>query len=296
MSEAASAKPDLAPKRGTNGMGLALHRLGQEPLGVVGLVLVCLVVLAVVFAPLLTPYSPDALSVPDRFLSPSPEHLFGTDHLGRDLFTRMLYGGRVALLVALTATGLSLVFGIALGLLAGYSPQWIDSVLLVVFDTVKSFPVVMLALALVSLFGASVQAIIVIVVLVNAPAYARIVRTQTLGLRTAEFILAERAMGAGMFRILGGHILPNVLGPVVILASMDIPVIIGIEAGMSFLGLGLPPSIPSWGTILNDGFSYIRDTPWLAIAGGLPIVIATLGFTFLGESLRNIFDPRGRAK
>ena len=137
---------------------------------------------------------------------------------------------------------------------------------------------------------------IIIVVLVNAPGYARVVRTQTLALKSSEFITAERAMGAGLFRILFHHIFPNVIGPVLILASMDIPVVIGIEAGLSFLGLGMPPSVPSWGSILNDGFSYIRDTPWPAVAGGLPIILATLGFTFLGEALRDIFDPRSKSR
>lgn len=272
------------------------YHLTREPLGIAGLVLVTLVILAVIFAPLLTSYEPGAIVIRDRFASPGVEHFFGTDHLGRDLFSRMLYGGRAALLVALSATALSLVVGVFLGLVSGYAPQWVDNILLVIFDTIKSFPTVMLALAYVSLFGASAEAIIIIVVLVNAPGYARIVRTQTLSLRSSEFIIAERSMGAGSLRILLMHILPNVIGPVLILASMDIPVVIGIEAGMSFLGLGMPPSIPSWGSILNDGFSYIRETPWPAIAGGVPIIVATLGFTFLGEALRDIFDPRSKSR
>lgn len=272
------------------------YHLAGEPLGIAGFVLVAVVVLAVIFAPYLSAYEPGAISIRERFANPGLTHLLGTDHLGRDLFSRMLYGGRAALLVALSATAISLVIGIVLGLISGYAPQWLDNILLIVFDTIKSFPTVMLALAYVSLFGASAEAIITIVVLVSAPAYARIVRTQTLSLRSSEFIIAERSMGAGSLRILFIHILPNVIGPVLILASMDIPVVIGIEAGMSFLGLGMPPSIPSWGSMLNDGFTYIRETPWPAIAGGLPIIIATLGFTFLGEAMRDIFDPRSKSR
>jgi peptide/nickel transport system permease protein len=272
------------------------YRLMREPLGIFGFGLVLLVVLAVVFAPLLTHYNPAGIAISNRFLPPGADHWLGADQLGRDLFTRMLYGGRAALLVALSSTALSLLVGVLLGLVAGYGPQAVDGTLIVLLDTVKSFPTAMLALAFVSLFGPSVQAIIIIVVLVNAPGYARIVRTQTLALKTSEFIMAERAMGAGIIRILYSHIFPNVIGPVLILASMDIPVVIGIEAGMSFLGLGMPPSVPSWGSILNDGFAYIRESPWPAVAGGLPIIIATLGFTFLGEALRDIFDPRSKSK
>lgn len=272
------------------------YNLAGEPLGIAGFILVAVVVLAVIFAPYLSAYEPGAISIRVRFDSPGMNHMLGTDHLGRDLFARMLYGGRAALLVALSATTISLIIGIILGLISGYAPQWLDNILLIVFDTIKSFPTVMLALAYVSLFGASAEAIITIVVLVSAPAYARIVRTQTLSLKSSEFIIAERSMGAGSIRILFIHILPNVIGPVLILASMDIPVVIGIEAGMSFLGLGLPPSIPSWGSMLNDGFTYIRETPWPAIAGGLPIIVATLGFTFLGEAMRDIFDPRSKSK
>jgi peptide/nickel transport system permease protein len=132
----------------------------------------------------------------------------------------------------------------------------------------------------------------VVVVLVNVPGYARIIRTQTIALKSSEFVTAAQSMGASSARILRVHILPNVIGPLVILASMDIPVVIAIEAGMSFLGLGVRPPTPSWGSILNDGFANIRETPWIAIAGGLPIIVTTLGFTFLGETLRDVFDPR----
>ena len=164
--------------------------------------------------------------------------------------------------------------------------------MLLVFDSIKSFPTVMLALALVTLFGPSLTAVVVVVVLVNTPGYARIIRTQTLDLKESEFVTAAQSMGAGTARILRVHIMPIVIGPLLILASMDIPVVSAIEAGMSFLGLGVRPPTPSWGAILNDGFTAIRDTAWIAIAGGLPIILTTLGFTFLGETMRDVFDPR----
>jgi len=263
-----------------------------EPLGVLGVFLVLLVIGGAVFADLIASADPNKIAPRDRFLPPSMGHLMGTDQLGRDLFARVLHGGQIALSVALFATAASLAIGIVLGLIAGYGPRWLDNVMILVFDALKSFPTVMLALALVTLFGPSLTAVVVVVVLVNVPGYARIIRTQTLALKSAEFVTAAQSMGASAGRILRVHILPNVIGPLLILASMDIPVVIAIEAGMSFLGLGVRPPTPSWGAILNDGFTAIRDTPWIAVAGGLPIVLTTLGFTFLGETLRDVFDPR----
>lgn len=270
----------------------ALRRVLREPLGAIGLALVVLMIGGAVFADWLAVFDPIRIAPRDRFLPPSTERLLGTDQLGRDLFARVLHGGRIALFVALLSTAVSLALGIVLGLLAGYGPRWLDNLLILLFDSIKSFPTVMLALALVTLAGPSLTAVIVVVVLVNTPGYARIIRTQTLALKSAEFVDAAQSMGAGMARILRVHVLPNVIGPLLILASMDIPVVIAIEAGMSFLGLGVRPPAPSWGAILNDGFSAIRDTPWIAVAGGLPIILATLGFTFLGETLRDVFDPR----
>jgi len=261
-------------------------------LGVFGLALVLLVIFGAIFANFLTGWDPTQINPRARFSDPSGEHLLGTDQLGRDLFARVLHGGRIALYVALVSTGISLVLGIILGLIAGYGPRWLDNLLILLFDAMKSFPTVMLALALVTLTGPSLSAVILVVILVNVPGYARIVRTQTIAIKNSEFVTAAQSMGASTARVLRVHIMPNVIGPLVILASMDIPVVIAIEAGMSFLGLGVRPPTPSWGSILNDGFTQIRETPWIAIAGGLPIIITTLGFTFLGETLRDVFDPR----
>ncbi len=271
-----------------------LLRVLREPLGAFGLALVVLVVFGAVFADFLTSYNPTRLNLPERFADPSVTHLLGTDQLGRDLFTRVLYGARIALWVAIVSIALSLVGGLILGMLAGYGPRWLDSLLILVFDAIRSFPTVMFALALVTLIGPSLGAVVLVVVIATLPAYARIVRTQTLSLKASEFVLSARSVGAPMWRILALHIMPNLIGPLLILVSMDIPVVITIEAGMSFLGLGVRPPTPSWGSILNDGFTNIRESPWPAIAGGLPIIVATLGFTFLGETLRDTFDPRLR--
>ncbi len=270
----------------------ALRRIMAEPLGAFGAIRVVSMIPGYALADRRTSSEPTKISPRDRFQGASWNHLLGTDQLGRDLFSRVLHGGRIALSVALFSTAASLMIGIVLGLIAGYGPRWLDNLMLLVFDSIKSFPTVMLALALVTLFGPSLTAVVVVVVLVNTPGYARIIRTQTLALKESEFVTAAQSMGAGTARILRVHIMPNVIGPLLILASMDIPVVIAIEAGMSFLGLGVRPPTPSWGAILNDGFTAIRDTAWIAIAGGLPIILTTLGFTFLGETMRDVFDPR----
>ena len=294
MSDRVLADIAPAPRRAASGTGAVLRRLLSEPLGLFGLSLVVLVVLGAVFADQLTPYDPIKMVVRDRFQPPSLEHLLGTDHLGRDLLSRVLHGGRIALGLAISATAASLLLGALLGLIAGYGPRWLDNAMVLLFDAVRSFPTVMITLALAILLGRSLWTVFVVVIAVFAPGYGRIVRTQTIALRNAEFVLATRAVGAGVARVLAVHILPNIIGPVLIIACMDIPVVITIEAGISFLGLGVPPPAPSWGTILNEGQNYIQDSPWPSIAGGIALILATLGFTFFGETLRDVIDPRLR--
>lgn len=273
---------------------IGFRLLAANPLGLFGLVAVILIVLSAIFAQWLAPYDPTRIMVGGRLEAPSWEHWLGTDQLGRDVFSRVLVGGQIALQVALASVAAALTLGLALGLLAGFGPRWLDNAIMLLFDTVRSFPVVIFGLATVTVIGPSLTTIIFIVVVTSIPTFGRVARTQTLAIRNNEFILAERAMGAGTARILAVHILPNIIGPLLILASMDIPVVITIEAGLSFLGVGVPPPAPSWGSILNDGFSYIRNTPWPVIAGGIPLILTTLAFTFLGEALRDIFDPKLR--
>ena len=274
--------------------GRALRRLLREPLGLVGLGLVVLMVTGAALADVVSPADPRALDLRARHAPPSLTHPLGTDHLGRDLLARVLHGGRLALQVSLSSVGLALAVGLTLGVLAGYGTPSLDHGLVLVFDAVRSFPTIMFALALVTLFGPSLTSIIVVVVVTSIPVYGRVARTQTQSIRTYEFILAARALGAGMPRVLAGHILPNVVAPLLILASMEIPVVVTIESGLSFLGVGIRPPTPTWGSILNDGYTFIRETPWPVIAGGLPLMLTTLGFTFLGEALRDVFDPRLR--
>ncbi|MGB9436642.1 MAG: ABC transporter permease [Desulfobacterales bacterium] len=271
-----------------------ISRIRLDPLGLCGLILVALMVLSAVLASWLIPYDPIALDILHRLEPPSMAHLMGTDQLGRDVFSRVIMGGRIALKVALVSISLALSCGLVLGLIAGYGPPWVDRLMILFFDTIRSFPTIIFALAVVTLIGPSMETVILVVIITTIPVYGRIVRAQAQSMKNNEFILAERSMGAGMPRILAVHMLPNIIGPLLIIASMDIPAVVTIEAGLSFLGVGVRPPTPSWGSILNDGYSFIRNTPWLIISGGIPLILTTLGFTFLGESLRDIFDPKLR--
>ena len=273
----------------------ALQRLLRDPIGLLGIVLVALVVVTALFANWIEPYDPLKLAIRARLLGPSWAHWLGTDQLGRDNLSRVIKGSQFALTLGISATGLSMVGGVLLGLVAGYGPRWLDNLLLLVFDAMQSFPIIMLALAVIALFGPSLGTVLALIVAVTIPRYARLVRTGTQSMKGAEFVLAERSLGARPARILVAHILPNVIGPLLIIASMDIPSVITLEAGLSFLGLGVPPPAPSWGRMLNEGYNFIRDTPWIVIAGGVPLILTTLGFTFLGEALRDLLDPRLRS-
>lgn len=274
------------------GGALFWRQLSKNPLGLFGFALVVVMVSSAVLADFIAPHDPTQIMLGPRLAPPSWEFLLGTDQLGRDVFSRIVVGGRVALVVAFSALGAALTAGMVLGLIAGFGPRWLDNALLLLFDTLRSFPVIIFALAVIALLGPSLASVIFVVAVTTVPIYARVVRTQTQSLRNSEFILAEQAMGAGTIRVLAVHVLPNVIGPLLILVSMDVPLVITLEAGLSFLGMGVRPPTPSWGTILSDGYSYIQRTAWLVIAGGIPIVLTTLGFTFLGEALRDIFDPK----
>ena len=289
-SDTASPAPARAYREGGEKFRLFLGNAQ----GLFGLLLVLLFFASALFAPWLATHDPNALDIPARMSGPTAAHWAGTDQLGRDTFSRVLYGGRIALEIAAIGVSASLFIGLVLGMLAGYGPRWLDNLLLLVFDTIRAFPTIVMALSVVALTGPSLELVLVIVIVTSIPSYARLARTSTLALKNAEFIVAERSLGASTPRILALHVMPNVIGPLLILAAMDVPVVVTVEAGLSFLGLGVLPPTASWGTILNEGYLIIRDTPWPVIAGGIPLVLTTLGFTFLGEALRDVFDPRLR--
>jgi peptide/nickel transport system permease protein len=273
-------------------MNAVLQRIWSSPTGRIGFFLVGLIVLAALLAPLIAPYQPSALDVTNRFSPPSLVHPLGTDHLGRDTFSRILYGTRIALGTSIFAIAIAASVGTLLGIAAAYLPPRLERVILIAFDIVSSFPSIILALAVVALLGAGLLKIVLIVAVTLMPHFGRVARAQTLALKNSPFLEAERVLGASPARMVGMHIVPNILGPLVVLASMDIPTVITIEAGLSFLGVGVPPPAPSWGTLLNDGYAYLDQAIWTALFAGLALTAATLGFTLFGEALRDAIDPK----
>jgi peptide/nickel transport system permease protein len=263
----------------------------RRPLGVLGSVIVLAFLLMVLFAPLLAPYHYAEQDIPSMLQGPSSAHWLGTDHLGRDLWSRIVYGARIALGVAVPSVGLALVGGLVVGLVAGYVGGTVDDITLIVLDSVQAFPAVILALTILALLGPSLVNVIIVIGLAWTPGYARIVRAQVLTTKQNPYIEVERSLGASQPRILASHLLPNIVAPLLILAAMDLPVVITFEAGLSFLGLGVRPPTPSWGVILADGFNFIRQSPWPITWAGLTLIITTLGFTLFGETLRDVLDP-----
>jgi peptide/nickel transport system permease protein len=234
------------------------------------------------------------MNLVDRFAPPSATYWMGTDNLGRDTFSRLLQGGRIALYVALTAVSISGLIGLVLGMLAGFGPRWLDNALLFFFDTLRAYPTIILALALAALMPRGLGTVIIVVVITSFAEYGRVVRTQTLSLKNSEFILAERAMGASF----GAHRLsphPAQRARPLLHPRRDEPARRHHHRGGDELsGHRRAARHASWGATLKDGFDYIRTTPWILLSGGLPLILATLGFTFLGEALRDQLDPRLR--
>ena len=274
------------------GLMRGIRSLTRDPMGLLGLTLVVIFLLMALLAPLISPYDPIKISVQSKFEAPNLSHWLGTDQLGRDTLSRIIYGSRTALSISLTATGLAGLCGLLLGLIAGFGPRWLDGILVLLFDSMSSLPMILFALAVITVLGPGTTTLILVIVLVSIPSYARLIRAQTLTLKDSEFVMAERSMGASSARIILLHLLPNVVGPLVIILSMDIPVVIMLEAGLSYLNLGVRPPTPSWGNILYDGYTSLRYAPTLVISAGVPLILATLGFTFLGEGLRDALDPK----
>jgi peptide/nickel transport system permease protein len=273
-----------------------VKRLLATPSGLVGTIIVALIAFAAAFAPWISPYDPDALDVLDRFSPITTTHWLGTDQIGRDTLSRLLHGATVAMEVSLSSILIALALGTALGILAASISTAAERFILIFFDVISAFPSLVLALAVVAVFGPSNAQLIGIVAVTLIPHFGRVARAQTLSLGSAPFLEAERILGASPARIMLRHILPNIAGPLIILASMEIPVVITIEAGLSFLGLGIRPPLASWGTIIYDGYAYLSDSPLPVVASSLALAFATLGFTLFGEALRDATDPKARAR
>jgi len=269
-----------------------LGQVLEQPLGALGFVIVVIFLLLVVFGPLLAPYDYAQQNLSRILEGPSKDYLLGTDHLGRDLLSRIMYGARIALGTAVPAVLISVIFGVILGLLGGYLGGPVDDGVVIILDSIQAFPGVILALAILALLGPSLVNEIFVIGIAWIPAYARVTRAQAMSAKNQMYVEAERSLGATDRRILLSHVLPNILAPLLILAAMDLPVVITFEAGLSFLGLGVRPPTPSWGVILSDGFKFVRNSPWPILWAGLALAITTLGFTVFAEALRDVLDPK----
>jgi peptide/nickel transport system permease protein len=274
----------------------ALTRLLREsPLGVAGAVLCVIFLLAAIFAPLLAPADPNAISLTDRLAAPSAAHWFGTDELGRDILSRVLFGARVSMTVAVSVVGLSLSLGLIFGSLAGYYGGWTDRILnILVMNAFMALPGILLAIAFVAFLGPGLFNLILALSISGWVGYARLVRAQVLSAKEKEYVEAARALGAGDFRILRAHILPNIVQPVFVQAALGMAGAVLGEATLSFLGLGVSAPMASWGSMLNDARSHLFDAPHLVVFPALAVMLCILSFNFVADALRDRLDPRTR--
>jgi len=267
------------------------RQLADNRTAVVGLVLAAVVVGGAVLAPLLAPADPLAMSL-RRFAAPSWLAWLGTDQFGRDLLSRLLYGARVSMVVAFSAVGLAVALGTAIGLLAGYLGGRIDHVLMRAVEVLMAFPTLLLALAVVATLGGSLGNLVLAISLAYIPIFSRVVRGSVLSVKHLEYVQASRALGSGDLRIMAREILPNVTAPIIVQATFNLSTAIMIEAALSFLGLGVQPPAPSWGTMLSEARGFMELDPWLAVAPGGAITMAVLAFNLFGDGLRDVLDPR----
>ncbi|HEX3569928.1 MAG TPA: ABC transporter permease [Acidobacteriaceae bacterium] len=275
----------------------ALSRaIRHQPLALIGCVLVLMFIACAVFAPWLSPHDPAQLDLSGRLLPPSHQHWFGTDELGRDILSRTVYGARISISVAVSVVTLSLLVGVIAGLASGFYGGWTDTVLNVyVNNAFLALPGILLAIAFVAFVGPGLLNLVLALSISGWVGYARLVRAQVMAVKEREFVEAARALGASDLRILCVHILPNIVQPVLVQAAIGMAGAVLAEATLSFLGLGIPPPAPSWGSMLNDARSHLFDAPHLTIFPALAVMLAVLSFNFIGDALRDLLDPRLRA-
>ncbi len=262
----------------------------------VGAVVLILVVAGAIFAPLVTSYNPIEQEFSEQLQPPSTAHLFGTDEFGRDIFSRVVYGARVALVIGILADVIATVLGTLLGLLAGYFGRWPDVTVMRTVDVLLAFPYLLLAMMVVAILGPSLTNAMLAIGIVYTPQFARVVRGTVLGVREQEFVEAARALGAGHSRVLIRYILPNALSPIIVMATLTLGLMIVETAGLSFLGLGASPPTPEWGSMLATGRSFMLTAPWIATFPGLAILVTVIGFNLVGDGLRDVLDPRLRGR
>ena len=269
----------------------AFRRWLDTPATVVGLAVLLALLLAGLLAPFLTPYGPATIAIRERLLPPGSEHLLGTDHLGRDIATRMLFGARLSVAVGTLVVIFSSAVGIVMGLLGGYNRRFGDLMMRMI-DGIMAFPGLVFALALIAALGSSFFNVVLALSFVYVPRIARVVHASVLSLRNEEYVVAAEALGGREARVLLRHILPNTLGPVVVQSTFIFAYAVIAEASLSFLGVGLPPGTASWGVILSEGRNYMLGAPWITLFPGIAIFVLVLGLNLLGDTLRDILDPK----
>jgi peptide/nickel transport system permease protein len=281
---------ELRPQR--SDFQLTMRRLMRSPGTVLGAVVVLIFLMISLTAPVIAPHDFDRAVFAQARQGPSAEHLLGTDELGRDLFSRLLYGARLSLLVGIIAVGIGVLVGTPLGLISGYVGGRVDLIIMRLMDVMLAFPSILLAILMVAAFGPSLNNAMIAIGIVSVPIYARLVRSSTLTIKEQLFVEASRSIGSNGGRILANHIFPNTLAPIVVQSTLQVAVAIQASAALGFLGLGAGPDVPEWGNMLQKGRTYILSAPHIVIFPGLAIMLVVLGFNLMGDGLRDALDPR----
>lgn len=266
--------------------------LTHDKTALAALFVIALLCLTALFAPALAPYGPTEQSMLNQSVPPSARFWLGTDEYGRDIFSRLVYATRPALLIGVMSVLLAMVIGVPVGIVAGFTMGWVDRAVSWFVDIMLSFPSLLLALMIVTLLGSGPGVVVIAIGLSQIPLFIRLARSSTLVIKNADYVKASQSFGASNARIMLRHILPNILGPLIIMGTLSIAGAIRDEAGLSFLGLGIQPPAPSWGNMIRDGINNILQSPWLAVFPGIAVTVSVLAFNMIGDSLRDIFDPR----
>ncbi|MBK9125779.1 MAG: ABC transporter permease [Chloroflexi bacterium] len=295
MTDVAVLKTSKAPPNSwRTSVRRLLRRLSRSRSVIIGAILLTIITVLCVLAPVLSSYNPTLMAASERLKPPSEVHLFGTDDFGRDIFTRVLYGGQLSLQVGLISVAIACTIGTFLGIIAGYLGGWVDALIMRAMDVLLAFPGILLALAIVAVLGRSLTNVMIAVGISAIPLFTRIVRGSTLTIKQLEYVTAARALGASPTRIMRSHVLPNVVTPVIVVATNSIAGAIIAGAALSFLGLGAQSPTPEWGLMLSEGRVYLRSASWLTQFPGLAIMLTVLAINLLGDGLRDVLDPKLR--
>jgi peptide/nickel transport system permease protein len=292
-SESKPSFVESEKKRKKNGAFVTtIKRLSRNKLAVVGMVVIILLGLMAIFAPILTPYKYEASDFTATFAGPSVKHIFGTDELGRDLLSRLIYGSRYSLQIALFSVGGAVIGGVLLGAIAGYFGGWLGNLIMRFLDIVQAIPGMVMAIAISAVLGPGFENCIIALIISMIPSFARMMRASILNVRKMEYLEAATSINCSSFRIIRRHVLPNAMSPIIVQATMSVPMAILIAASLSYIGLGVQPPAPEWGAMLTAGRSYIRDYPHLVLFPGMMIMLAVLSLNMFGDGLRDALDPK----